>query len=131
MPPPTPPNIFNKKTYNLFSIRFCKKKKETRIKNKFRHARSQSLPQISDQRNKQKLTENKYYSSNNQNNTEVWATYSQKQVNIIKLFKSSKVNIAFRINNTIEKLTKIQPKTNIYNGGVCQLQCQSCPARHI
>jgi hypothetical protein len=64
-----------------------------------------------------------------------WAifTYNGKQIRkITKLFRDTKLKIAFHTNNTLQNILRLQPQINKYNKcGIYQMRCKDCSMKYV
>jgi hypothetical protein len=64
-----------------------------------------------------------------------WATFThngKETRNITKLFRDTKLKIAFRTNNTIQNVLSSQPQINQYNKcGIYQLRCKDYSMKYV
>jgi hypothetical protein len=60
-------------------------------------------------------------------------TYIEKETRkITKLFKNTKIKIAFRTRNTIQNIVKQHPQKDKYNdSGIYQMKCLDCPLKYV
>ncbi|PNF26379.1 hypothetical protein B7P43_G17880 [Cryptotermes secundus] len=80
---------------------------------------------------KQNITED----SEEQKTKTKWATFTyigKETRNITKLFRDTKLKIAFRTKNNLQHILKSRPEINKYNNsGIYSMKCLDCPKEYI
>jgi hypothetical protein len=82
---------------------------------------------------KQKQKQNPHTDTQNQKTKWVTFTYNGKETRkITRLFKYTKLKIAYRTKNTTQNILKPQPQTEKYSkSGIYQMKCNDCPLKYI
>jgi FtsZ-interacting cell division protein YlmF len=78
----------------------------------------------------QKRKQKQNTSTNPQHQTPRWATftYSEKETrNITKIFKDTKIKIAFRTQNTVQNIVKQHPQKTCNDSRIYQMKCLDFP----
>jgi hypothetical protein len=82
-----------------------------------------------------KLKQKQNPHTDKQNQKPKWVTfrYNGKETRkITKLFRDTKLKIAYRTKNTVQNILKILPKTEKYNKcGIYQMKCRDCSLKYI